>query len=1334
MFWQKKPQPPAKIAASEATGAPERGTEDADSLLQIAQQQLQFGLYQLALASFEQVLGLDGTSLAAWEGKGAALKQLKRFEEANQAVETALQLKSNSLPLDHNYWFNRGYQQQVNLAQFEDAITSYDQALQLKPDFHEVWFNRGVVFCDHLKKYEDAIASYDQALQLKPDDHLTWQGRGSALFHLGQHETAIASFDQALQLKPDYHEAWHGRGFALSHLGQYEDAIAAYDAALQIKPDDHRVWHNRGNALINLGQFEVAIASVDKALQLKPDFHEAWQSRGFALFQLGQSEVAIAAYDQALQIKPDYHEAWLSRGNALTNLGQFEVAIASFDLALQIKPDYYEVWQSRGFALFQLGQYEAVIASFDVALQIKPDSHEAWLSRGVALEKLGQFEDSIAAFDLALQIKPDYYEAWCVRGLALFKLGQFEAAFASYDQALQLKPDSHEAWCGRGSALINLGQFEAAFASYNQALQLKPDYHEAWCGRGSALFHLEQYEDAIASYDQALQLKPNHHEAWQGRGLTLSHLGQHEAAITSYDQALQIKPDDHLTWQGRGFALFHLGQHETAIAAYDVALQLKPDYHEAWHNLGFVFANLGQYEAAIAAYDQALQIKPDKHEAWCNRGVALSHLEQYEAAIAAFDQALQLKPDDHLDWNGRGVALFQLEQYEAAIAAFDQALRLKPDDHLAWDNRAMAAIQSGGYDINAASVSRFQQMFAAHRRHLLTSFATPTVALQQFQAQPLSPALLATLHKVAAHTATLPEPLKTRGWEGCLASHHAGLTHCPPTTHPLGHGFLQTRLGNAYYNRARLEANPRPLWHQATQAYDTALQVLTDHPTEYLEALQNLIRPLLALGEVDRARILRSQAVARFNDLINNAPTTAQKRRLETQFSRLAHIQIDSLIADHEITLALETADRTKNRTLTWILDDWQAQVHSPTYADVQRHLLTDPHTAALYWHLSDDALTTFILLPHQPEPIVLERNYTILRQQHQRFSDWFQQWNRDYDDYRGKKRSAEDQKQHPWRVQLVPRLTALKEILQIDAIAPHLTDIHHLILLPHRDLHRLPLHSLFVSDGSCLITSHLPSLQLGLALQTRSPRPTAPSLLSIADPDRPDTKPLSYARLESAILESLFAPNVTAIAPESAHLPTVTTALPIHLGCCHFTGHGHYDAHTPEHSALGLTGSDQLTAKALAALPLHRLSLVSLSACETASSGRQTHDIEYVGLTSALLKAGVPQVISTLWPVEEVSNAYLMIRFYQAYLAGNSPAIALQTAQNWLRSLTYTALADWLETLPRPTNSDVDEQFQSLIRRTRQSGTIAVTEAYPYADPYYWAAFTFTGRFASYG
>ena len=273
----------------------------------------------------------------------------------------------------------------------------------------QLWHEKGLIHAMG-KEYEQAIASYDQALEIKPDKHEAWTNRGSALGNLGRYEEAIASYDQALEIKPDDHKAWYNRGNALVNLGRYEEAIASYDQALEIKPDKHEAWYNRGIALVNLGRYEEAIASYDQALEIKPDDPDAWYNRGIALGNLGRYEEAIASYDQALEIKHDYHQAWYGRGFALGNLGRYEEAIASYDRALEIKPDYHEAWDNRGYALTCMGRYKDALESFDRAIKINSNDANTYYNKACCYGLQNNVELAIENLQRAINLDVEYQD------------------------------------------------------------------------------------------------------------------------------------------------------------------------------------------------------------------------------------------------------------------------------------------------------------------------------------------------------------------------------------------------------------------------------------------------------------------------------------------------------------------------------------------------------------------------------------------------------------------------------------------------------------------------------------------------------------------------------------------------------------------------------------------------------------------------------------------------------------------------------------------------------------------------------------------------------------
>nr|WP_322745327.1 tetratricopeptide repeat protein [Coleofasciculus sp. LEGE 07081] len=194
---------------------------------------------------------------------------------------------------------------------------------------------------DDLGRREEAVVSYDKAIEFKPDYHQAWYNRGIALGNLGRLEEELASYDKAIEFKPDYHQAWCNRGYALGNLGRLEEELASYDKAIEFKPDLHQAWYNRGYALGNLGRLEEELASYDKAIEFKPDLHQAWNNRGYALNDLGRLEEAVASYDKALEIKPDETSAFYNKACTYAKHNNIDLAIENLQQAINLNPDKY---------------------------------------------------------------------------------------------------------------------------------------------------------------------------------------------------------------------------------------------------------------------------------------------------------------------------------------------------------------------------------------------------------------------------------------------------------------------------------------------------------------------------------------------------------------------------------------------------------------------------------------------------------------------------------------------------------------------------------------------------------------------------------------------------------------------------------------------------------------------------------------------------------------------------------------------------------------------------------------------------------------------------------
>ncbi|MBN3957927.1 tetratricopeptide repeat protein [Nostoc sp. NMS8] len=904
-------------------------------------------------------------------------------------------------------------------------------------------------------------------------------------------------------------------------------------------------------------------------------------------------------------------------------------------------------------------------------------------------------------------------QGWFYQGLSQAKTGDLLGAIASYDQAIAMQPEFSEYWFNRGLTLFHLERFEEAIAAYETAIELKPDFYKAWYNRGGTLGELGYFEEAIASFDKAIEIKPDYQEAWSSKGLALLKLGWLPEAIASYDQALNLEPEDQENWYHRGIALAVSEQFAEAIISYDRAIEINPEYHEVWIDRGVVLFNLGRWSEAIASWDKALSVQADFYLAWYNRGIALDNLGRRQEAIASYRQAIAIKPDFHLAWYNQAVALFYLEQFAEAIACYDNALQIKQDYWEAWIGRGTAI----GNLVNSDEL-----------RNLSSSITATNPALLQ------------------------------GGYEGKLASYEEGLKHLRTDTHPEGWGRLHFAIANTYYDQGKKHPNPRDYWRKAASEYHQALLTLTLEyfPQLHLEVLQSLSKVLMGLGQTTQIQELLQRGTDLLRQLLSEETRSDEsKKQLALKFAGFDQLAVDLAVESGDLVEAWEIAEQGKNTCLNWLLSGWNDRIYSPYYDAIQQ--LFNPTTAIIYWHISPVALQTFILKDQAPSPILLftpmqdvggislgedaiRLNELPLPEAVQRlieFETWLEDWHQQYQQYRSTAQDKESKSHHAWRVEMEEKLLQLYEILNISTIAQELEGITQLVLIPHRDLYRLPIHTLFHLSSengeelpnveSNFTVTYLPSAQIGLSIRNEDIWQWQNKLLlSVEHPESKGYPPLKFAKLESEIVSQMFN-NIQRIQGAEATKNLVVNALSENYNILHFTGQVTNNLVEPKKSELALAGEDRLTLDEIYQQNLASYNLITLSACENLITNNYTSS-EYVSLAGGFVSQGVPHVVSTLWSVESSASALVMIEFYRRLQPNKSAVTALAEATQWLKELTAGELTKWYEDILNNLHPE-EVRIQTYLATQLYRNSKMASDKILYSHPYYWAAFTITGK-----
>lgn len=258
--------------------------------------------------------------------------------------------------------------------------------------------------------------------------------------------------------------------------------------------------------------------------------------------------------------------------------------------------------------------------------------------------------------------------------------------------------------------------------------------------------------------------------------------------------------------------------------------------------------------------------------------------------------------------------------------------------------------------------------------------------------------------------------------------------------------------------------------------------------------------------------------------------------------------------------------------------------------------------------------------------------------------------------------------------------------------------------IIPHRELHRFPLHSLKIGERYLAERNpvfYTPNASILRYARTKNPGRVPESALVLGD-SLPWTFPLDHASDEARGVAALFGTD--------AHLGDRATKSVLEaqlrrahgeIDVLHFACHGKFEADHPLESRIELAPAGKedeqpdLIARDVLGLDL-KATLVTLSACESGLSKIHPGE-ELVGLTRSFLYAGTPAMLVSLWSVDDESTGVLMGRFYEALLGSlpesgastrASKASALQVAQQSVRSDTrfghpyhwasFVLIGDW--------------------------------------------------------
>lgn len=296
--------------------------------------------YNEALNYFKAALADNEDERQVCRGMGLAYMGLSQYEEAIAYLERALQLSDGTprdMDYDISYYLATAYYRN---GQSEEAISTYDAILALRPKEKEAYYLRGCVklysgdYEGSMQDFDSAVAEgkdYDRLIQIYnvlKDNGYKETGREYLLQAIADNEKSMDNYDLGriyyyledyenareyllkVKISSDYEAALY-LGRTYEALGDYNYASSIYNDYALIDQNRAEIYNQLGLCRIQMGEYEQALSAFQAAMNIEGN--DMMQSLKFneiiAYEYMKDFKTAAALMGDYMKSYPDDEEA-----------------------------------------------------------------------------------------------------------------------------------------------------------------------------------------------------------------------------------------------------------------------------------------------------------------------------------------------------------------------------------------------------------------------------------------------------------------------------------------------------------------------------------------------------------------------------------------------------------------------------------------------------------------------------------------------------------------------------------------------------------------------------------------------------------------------------------------------------------------------------------------------------------------------------------------------------------------------------------------------------------------------------------------------------------------
>ena len=457
-----------------ADQAAEGLSQDGQLLTQMAGILASAGQGERGVKLLDRAIAIDPTSGDPYFTKGLLLLNLKRQQEAEQAVRDGL-VRAPESAVGH-YYLGRIL---LDGGKGEEAAASLERAIAVNASFEPAYL---------------ALASIYESRQAQ--------------------DRAIAVLRKYLQtVNPRSREIRHQLVRLYLATKDYQGARKELNDLLAEDPSDLDAQLRLALLYGEEKEYSKAIDQLTKILKARPTELKVRDYLGFLYEESKDTKKAIETYTFNVQLEPSYFEGHLLLGLLFYRLKQFPEAIEHLNKAITINPKQPEAHIVLGLTYFQQDQFDDAARALEEGISQNPKSADLYFNLGTVYDKLNRFDDVVRVMETAIKLDPHHADALNYLGYSYAERGvKIDQALSLTKRAVALKPSNGYYIDSLAWALFKSGSLTEALTEMKRAVALAGDDPVLYEHLGDIYAKQRNLSAARESWLHALELDPSNNK------------------------------------------------------------------------------------------------------------------------------------------------------------------------------------------------------------------------------------------------------------------------------------------------------------------------------------------------------------------------------------------------------------------------------------------------------------------------------------------------------------------------------------------------------------------------------------------------------------------------------------------------------------------------------------------------------------------------------------------------------------------------------------------------------------------------------------------------------